>query len=153
VASTATTSDATVLAFDFGTRKIGVAIGNAVTRVARPLTTISGEANAARLDAIAALIAEWQPDLLVVGRPLHADGSEHEMTARADRFARQLAARFGLTVNRVDERFTTVAADAELAGAGVHGKERKAARDAVAAQVMLQSWFDENDRSPIRGPA
>jgi putative holliday junction resolvase len=153
VASTATTSDATVLAFDFGTRKIGVAIGNAVTRIARPLTTITGDANAARFDSIAALIAEWQPDMLVVGRPLHADGKEHEMTARADRFARQLAARFGLDVKCVDERFTTVTADAELTSAGVHGKDRKSARDAVAAQLILQSWFDGNDRNPIRGPA
>jgi len=153
VASTATTSDATVLAFDFGTRKIGVAIGNAVTRVARPLTTISGEANAARLDAIAALIAEWQPDLLVVGRPLHADGSEHEMTARAERFARQLSGRFGLQVTCVDERYTTLAADAELAAAGVRGGRRKVVRDAVAAQLILQSWFDETERKDIRGTA
>jgi len=153
VAPTAPTSDATVLAFDFGTRRIGVAIGNAITRTARPLTTIGGEANAARFDAIAALVAEWRPEMLIVGRPLHADGSEHEMTARAERFARQLSGRFGLSVQCVDERFTTVAADAELVGAGVHGKDRKAARDAVAAQLILQSWFDETDRNTIRGPA
>ena len=153
MASTATTGDATVLAFDFGMRKIGVAIGNAVTRVARPLTTIRSEASAGRFDAIAARIDEWPPDMLVVGRPLHADGSEHEMTARAERFARQLAGRFRVAVKCVDERFTTVTADAELAGAGVHGENRKAARDAVAAQVILQSWFDENDPNAIRGPA
>jgi len=153
VASTAPTSHATVLAFDFGTRRIGVAIGNAVTRTARPLTTIAGDASAARFDAIAALIAEWQPDVLIVGRPLHADGSEHEMTARAGRFARQLAGRFGLSVQCVDERFTTLAADAALAAGGVRAKDRKAARDAVAAQLILQSWFDENDRNTIRAPA
>ncbi len=149
----ANADEATILAFDFGTRKIGVAIGNTLTRVARPLTTIESEASAARFDRIASLVDEWRPDMLVVGRPLHADGSEHEMTARAERFARQLSGRFGVKVALVDERFTTVVADAELAGAGVRGKDRKAARDAVAAQLILQSWFDETDRKPIRGPA
>ena len=151
--STARTGEATVLAFDFGTRRIGVAIGNALTRVARPLTTIGGEAKAARFEAIAALINEWQPDMLLVGRPLHTDGSAHEMTARAERFARQLSGRFGLEVSCVDERFTTLAADAELTGAGVRGQRRKALRDAVAAQLILQSWFDETKPNDIRGPA
>ena len=72
-----------MLGFDFGTRRIGVAVGNELVRVAHPLTTIAEEANAARFAAIASLIDEWRPDLLVVGRPVHADGSEHEMTARA----------------------------------------------------------------------
>jgi len=151
--SSADADESTILAFDFGTRKIGVAIGNTLTRIARPLTTIESDVSAARFDRIASLIDEWRPDLLVVGRPLHADGSEHEMTARAERFARQLSGRFGVSVTCVDERFTTVVADAELATMGVHGKERKAHRDAVAAQLILQSWFDETDRNPIRGPA
>jgi putative Holliday junction resolvase len=142
-----------VLAFDFGTRRIGVAVGNALVRIAHPLMTIAGEANAARLKAIAALIDEWQPGVLVVGRPVHADGREHEMTTRAERFARQLEGRFGLDVARVDERFTTVAADAELVAAGVRASGRKAARDQVAAQLILQAWFDEKKRNDIRGPA
>ena len=151
--SSADADESTILAFDFGTRKIGVAIGNSLTRVARPLTTIASEASAARFDAIASLIDEWQPDMIVVGRPVHADGSEHAMTARAERFARQLSGRFGVSVTCVDERFTSVAADAELADAGIRGKDRKAQRDAVAAQLILQSWFDETDPKPIRGPA
>ena len=146
-------SEATVLAFDFGTRRIGVALGNALTRIARPLTTIEREASAPRFDAIAALIDEWRPDMLVVGRPLHADGSEHEMTARAERFARQLSGRFGLPVTCVDERYTTLAADGELAAAGVRGGRRKAVRDAVAAQLILQSWFDQTGHKDLRGPA
>ena len=141
-----------MLAFDFGTRRIGVAVGNTLTRVAHPLTTIDREASAARFAAIGALIDEWQPDILVVGRPVHADGSEHEMTARAERFARQLAGRFGLEVGCVDERFTTLAADAELAGAGVHGRHRRAVRDAVAAQLILQSWFDDDRRTTVALP-
>ncbi|MEO8303589.1 MAG: Holliday junction resolvase RuvX [Betaproteobacteria bacterium] len=153
MAPTTRAGESTVLAFDFGTRRIGVALGNALTRVARPLTTVAGEANAARFAAIASLIDEWQPDLLVVGRPVHADGSEHEMTARAERFARQLEGRFALPVARVDERFTTVGADAALAEAGVRGPDRKAARDAVAAQFILQSWFDDDQRKDLHGPA
>lgn len=133
----------TVLAFDFGTRRIGVAIGNTLLRVARPLTTIAVEASAARFAAIAALIAKWRPGRLVVGRPLHADGAAHATTARAERFARQLEGRFGLDVTRVDERYTSVDADAALVAAGIRGDARKAARDAAAAQRILQSWFDD----------
>jgi putative holliday junction resolvase len=137
------TDHATVLAFDFGTRKIGVAVGNTVVRVAHPLTTVEGEANAVRFKAIDALVAEWAPGALVVGRPLDGDGSEHEMTARAERFARALEARFGLPVARVDERFTTRAAATVLGDAGVRGRAREAALDEVAAQLILQAWFDE----------
>jgi putative pre-16S rRNA nuclease len=133
----------TLLAFDFGTRKIGVAVGNTVTRVAHPLTTIRAGAAAARFGAISALIDEWHPAALVVGRPLHADGTEHETTVRAERFARQLEGRFGLPVARVDERYTTRAAASSLRDAGVHGARRREAQDAVAAQTILQSFFDE----------
>jgi len=131
-----------VLAFDFGARKIGVAVGDTKLRVAHPLTTIRGEANALRFSAIGALVAEWRPEALVVGRPVHADGTEHEMTARAERFARSLEGRFRLPVVRVDERFTTRAADAALRESGVRGAARHGARDAVAAQLILQSWLD-----------
>jgi len=143
-----------VLAFDFGTRRIGVAVGNTLVGIAHPLHTIDDEANAARFGAIAGLIAEWQPAALVVGRPVHADGAEHEMTARAERFARQLEGRFGLPVARVDERFSTQVAEAGLAEAGVRGRERKAVRDAVAAQVILQAYLDANAASgEARGAA
>ena len=136
-----------MLAFDFGTRRIGVAVGNTLLRVARPLTTITGASNAARFAAVGALIDQWQPGLLVVGRPVHADGVEHEMTARAERFARQLEGRFAARVVRVDERFTSVGAEGALVAAGVRARERKAARDAVAAQLILQAWFDDPVRS------
>src|SRR5512142_3235582 len=136
--------EGTVLAFDFGTRKIGVALGNTIVRSAHPLTTIAAEAKALRLDAIGALVGEWKPAALVVGRPVHADGTAHEMTARAERFARTLEERFRLPVHRVDERFTTREADGRLRERGVRGEARKAARDAVAAQLILEAWFDEN---------
>ena len=141
----ATSPDATVLAFDFGTRRIGVAVGNTLTRVAHPLVTIEDERNDERFAAIAALIAEWQPGTLVVGLPTHADGSEHEMTHRAQHFARQLDGRFRLPVVMVDERWTTEAAQSMLDDAGTTGRKGRAARDSVAAQLILQSWFDEPD--------
>jgi putative Holliday junction resolvase len=132
----------TLLAFDFGDRRIGVAMGNRVMRVAHPLTTIAVEAAAARFAAIGALVDEWRPERLIVGRPVHMDGTAHEMTARAERFARRLEGRFGIPVTQVDERLTTQAAQASLAEAGVTGREARAARDAVAAQLILQDWFD-----------
>lgn len=149
----ASSHEATVLAFDFGTRRIGVAVGNTMLRVARPLTTIAAEANAARFAALAALIDEWQPDLLVVGRPVHADGTPHEMTARAERFARQLEGRFGLEVAYADERRTTEHAESALAEAGVRASDRRAKRDEVAAQLILQAWFDDPARKGSLGAA
>lgn len=135
--------EATVLAFDFGTRRIGVAVGNTLLRMARPLATIEGEANEVRFAAIAALIGEWQPDELVVGVPVHADGAPHGMTMRARRFSRQLAGRFGLPVVEVDERYTTQAAQSQLDDAGKGGRDGRAQRDQIAAQLILQAYFDE----------
>src|SRR5665213_1693033 len=98
---------ATVLAFDFGTRRIGVAVGNTITRTAAALTTIEMADERARMEAIATLVHDWSPAQLVVGVPLHADGAEHAMTERARVFARQLARRFALPVAAADERYTT----------------------------------------------
>ena len=143
----ATSPDATVLAFDFGTQRIGVAVGNTLTRTAHPLGTIDAERSHERFAAIAALVAEWQPGTLVVGLPTHADGAEHDMTHRAQRFARQLEGRFRLPVALVDERWTTEAAQSVMDAAGRSGRKERATRDAVAAQLILQSWFDEPDTS------
>jgi putative Holliday junction resolvase len=134
--------EAIVLAFDFGTRRIGVAIGSTLLRQARALATIDEERADARFARIGELIDEWQPGLLVVGIPVHADGAEHDMTARAQRFARQLEGRFRLPVECTDERYTTQEAAAQLASsrAGRHGRD---ARDALAAELVLQGWFDE----------
>jgi putative holliday junction resolvase len=132
-----------VLAFDFGTRFVGVAVGNTAMRVAQPLTTIEAEGKVQRFGAIERLIAEWQPGALVVGRPLEDDGSDNAMTARAERFARQLEGRFGLPVARVDERYTTRAASTVLTEAGFSRRARDEAIDEVAAQLILQAWLDE----------
>ncbi len=133
----------TVLAFDFGTRRIGVAVGETTVGLAHPLATIAASDDEGRLAAIAALVAEWQPAMLVVGLPTHADGTPHAMTARAREFARRLEARFQLAVELVDERYTTEAAAAALSDAGVGERGHKPVRDQVAAQIILQAYLDQ----------
>ena len=126
----ATTPARRFLAFDFGTRRTGVASGNRLLAQATPLKTVVAEGDA-RFEAIAALVREWQPDALVVGVPRHPDGADHEMTRRARRFARQLHGRFGLPVHEVDERYSTTEA---LAGGA-----RDA--DAAAAAILLEQFL------------
>jgi putative Holliday junction resolvase len=141
---TARPSPATVLAFDFGTRRIGVAVGNTLTHAARPLTTISEERSDARFAAIGALIKEWQPDVLVVGLPVHADGAPHAMTERAQRFARQLHGLFRVPVELADERWTTQMAQSVLDASGSGGRQGKAVRDQIAAQLILEGWLRDH---------
>ncbi|RMG31816.1 MAG: Holliday junction resolvase RuvX [Gammaproteobacteria bacterium] len=125
----------TLLGFDFGERRIGVATGQTRTRTATALTTLTwGPEAPLPWDRIAALIREWQPDALVVGLPLHGDGTESTMAARVRRFARQLAGRFRRPVHFVDEYLTSWAA--ERSGA------RGARIDAEAARLLLQDWLD-----------
>ncbi len=100
----------TFLALDFGAKLTGVAVGNRLLRQASPQPTIAAVAAAARLDAVAQRVREWQPDALVVGVPRHPDGAPHENTARAQKFARQLRERFRLPVFEVDERYSTTEA-------------------------------------------
>ena len=114
----------TLLSLDYGTRRVGVAVGNTLLCQAQPLTTVAAQGDA-RFVALAALIKEWQPAALVVGVPFHPDGAEHENTLRARRFSRQLQGRFGLPVHEVDERYTTTEAlslgarDADAAAAAL----------------------------------
>lgn len=139
---------ATVLGFDFGTARIGVAVGETETRLAQALMVIQGEANDVRFAAIGKLIEEWRPAQLVVGLPAHEDGSEHEMAPRCRRFANQLNGRFGLPVALFDESLSSHEADNMLREAG--GKlardwrERKKLLDAVAAQCILQSYLEHH---------
>lgn len=137
----------TVLAFDFGLKRIGVAVGDRMIGVAHPLQTIQGESNGQRFSAIAALIEEWQPGLLVVGLPFHLDGGEHEMTLRCRRFSRQLEGRFGLPVALVDERLSSAAASQDLREIGITGRRQKVMLDQVAAQRILQSYLDEKNHA------
>lgn len=124
------------LAFDFGTRRIGVASGNSLTHSATPLATLSQPSSEDRFAAIAGLIAEWRPAALVVGVPRHPDGAPHDNTRRAERFARQLHGRFALPVHEVDERYTTT--DALAAGA--------ADVDAASAALILEQYLNPIDR-------
>ena len=135
----------TILAFDFGTRRIGVAVGESAIGLAHPLATIASDQIEHRFAAIQSLIDEWRPALLIVGLPLHADGTAHALTARARRFANQLEGRFGVTAELVDERFTTHAANGMLSDAGVKARSHKGVRDQVAAQLILQTYFDQRD--------
>ncbi|SRR6266581_2354551 len=132
----------TILAFDFGLRRIGVAVGDAAIGVAHPLLTIDGPANDKRFSAIAALIGEWRPALLLVGLPRSLDGEAGEMTEHCRRFARRLAGRFAVAVRLVDERLSSVAAESALRAAGIATRRHKSRIDAAAAQVILQSYFD-----------
>jgi len=136
----------TTLGFDFGTARIGVAVGEFETGQAHPLVTIDAADNDRRFAAITKLVAQWQPALLIVGLPLSMDGREHDLTARCRRFANQLHGRFGLPVELVDERLSSAAADTALRDAGLAWKRRKSRLDATAAQLILQSYFHANPR-------
>jgi len=133
------TQPGVVLGFDFGTRRIGVALGNGITRSACALQVIDRSSAPSRWRELAALIEHWQPQQLVVGVARHADGAAHEMTTRCERFARQLEGRFRLPVARVDERYSTAVLDADEAS------------DDRAAAVILQQWLDQSATSPARG--
>jgi putative Holliday junction resolvase len=132
----------TLLAFDFGEKRIGVAVGEWPLGQAHPLTTIRSEANAERFAAIAALIGEWQPVGLVVGLPVALDGAAHAMTARCTRFANQLRGRFGLAVDYAEERLSSVEAEERLRETGHNAKSAKEHVDALAAQIILQCFFE-----------
>ena len=131
----------TLLGFDYGTKRIGVAVGQDITRSVTPLTTLQNKHDKPDWDAIGKLIEEWQPDILVVGLPLHLDGSQQALTEKAQRFGNQLKGRYNLPVEMVDERLTSHEAEAELAARG--GKTAKADIDALAAALILQSWLDQ----------
>ena len=130
-----------LLAFDFGTKRIGVAVGELELGVAHPLATIRGEQNDRRFTEIAALIDEWKPVRLVVGVPLALDGTPHAITARCIRFANQLRGRFGIVVDYADERLSSAEAQEELRECGYDTRNAKEHLDAQAARVILQSYF------------
>ena len=126
----------TFLAFDFGIKRTGVATGNRLTRTASPQPTINAN-NDQRLDAVAQRLKEWQPDALVVGVPFHPDGAAHENTARAQKFVRQLRAKFTLPVFEVDERYSTTEAIANGA------KDADAASACIILEQFLRNLPDE----------
>jgi len=124
----------TVLSFDFGLKRIGVAVGNSLLQQAQPLTIIDAATNDAKFTAIASLLDQWQPARCIVGLPLHPDGAAHAMSDRCRRFANQLHGRFGLPVVLVDERYSSA----------VLAQRRGERIDAEAAAVILQQYFDDH---------
>ena len=132
----------TVLAFDFGEKRIGVATGETILKVTHPLTTINAEENQAKFAQIGLLIQEWRPALLVVGLPMHMDGEAHLLTQLSKKFAQRLEGRFNLPVVMVDERLSSAEATQNLTESGIKGIKQKAMLDAVAAQSILQSYLD-----------
>ncbi len=138
----------TVMAFDFGEKRIGIATGETMLKLAHPLTTINAEENEAKFAQIGELIKKWRPALLVVGLPMHMDGhlndnKPHLMTQLSKKFAQRLEGRFNLPVVMQDERLSSAEASQNLSAAGVKGMKQKAMLDAVAAQSILQSYFDD----------
>jgi putative Holliday junction resolvase len=124
----------TVLGFDFGLKRIGVAVGNTLLKQAQPLTVISAATNDAKFAAIETLVNEWQPALCIVGLPRHPDGAEHEMTVRCRRFANQLHGRFDVATVLVDERYSSA----------MISHQRGELIDDRAAAIILQQYFDDN---------
>ncbi len=139
-----TASDRTLLGFDLGTHRIGVAIGQELTASARPLTTIHRKNRQADWQQIEALFQEWGAEAAVVGVPLQEDGSEQEMSRLARKFSNQLRGRFNLTVYEVDERLTSIEAESIIRSHRGHRRpQQERDVDAVAATRILQSWFNQ----------
>jgi len=134
----------TVMAFDFGERRIGVAVGELQIGIGHPLETIDAAENDARFARIAELLQEWRPVLLLVGLPLALDGREHRLTGLARKFARRLHGRFGVEARLVDERLTSVEAQRDARESGLTARDSKRSVDALAARLILEAFFHEN---------
>lgn len=133
-----------LLGFDYGTKQIGVAVGQAVTGQARELCVLKAQNGVPDWDQVARLVSEWQPDAIVVGLPLNMDGTPSEMSERALRFARRLQGRFNLPVHTHDERLTTFEAKGQRLHQGQRGGYRERPVDALAAALLLESWLDQH---------
>ncbi|GGO68632.1 Holliday junction resolvase RuvX [Bowmanella pacifica] len=138
-----TTSNRTLLGFDFGTKSIGVAAGQEITGTAAPLAALKAVDGIPDWSKVEALFAEWQPHLVVVGLPLNMDGTDQQVTHGARKFANRLNARFKVRVETCDERLTTADARARLFELGGYKKLDKQKVDSVAACLILESWMAE----------
>ncbi|MEW6998422.1 Holliday junction resolvase RuvX [Colwelliaceae bacterium BS250] len=131
----------TLLGFDFGTKYIGIAVGQEITRTASPVRAIKAKEGIPNWDDISAIIKEWQPDALVIGLPLNMDGSEQEITIRARKFAKRLSGRFGVEIVLQDERLTTADAKAQLFEQGGYRNLQKDNIDCQSAVIILESFM------------
>lgn len=139
-----------ILAFDFGTRRIGVAVGNELLASASALEPLPARDGIPDWNVVTRLIEEWRPDLFVVGLPLNMDGSESEMSLRARKFGKRLYGRYGKPCEMVDERGSTSEAKAIAREAGHRGNYREEGVDGLAAQLILEGWFASNEGLPSR---
>ena len=136
----------TLLCFDYGLKRIGVAVGQELTGTASALTTVAARDGKPDWDAISRLFEEWRPDAVVVGLPLNMDGTDHELSRRARRFGNQLHGRYNLPAHLIDERLSSLEAESRLKG-GLRQKARhKEDIDKLAAQVILETWLAEQLR-------
>lgn len=133
----------TIIAFDFGTKSIGAAIGQEVTGTARPLLSFKAKAGSPDWQQIEKVLKVWRPDLIIVGLPLNMDGTEQRVTAQARNFANRLHGRFGSPVEMHDERLSTVEARSHLFADGGYRALGKGRVDAASAVVILESWFEQ----------
>ncbi|ALP51900.1 hypothetical protein Tel_01405 [Candidatus Tenderia electrophaga] len=142
----------TLLAFDYGQKRIGVATGQALIGSTQSLDTVNVKHNKPDWDHISRLIQEWQPELVLVGLPLNMDGTQHDMSRAARRFANQLNGRYQLPVELVDERLSSVEAENIISASRRDGRMKKGqskrAVDQVAAEVILRTWFAGQDTRP-----
>ena len=132
----------TVLGFDFGTKSIGIAVGQSITYQASPEAAVKANDGIPNWDTIEAIIKKWQPDMFVVGLPLNMDGTEQPLTQRAKKFANRLHGRFGVKVELQDERLTTTDAKARLFELGGYKKLAKDQIDSVSAVLIVESYFE-----------
>ncbi len=135
----------TLLAFDYGTKNIGVAVGQTITSSARPLTPLKAKDGIPDWTHIEKIIAEWKPDLVLVGLPLNMDDTESELSARAKKFANRLNGRFGVKTEMVDERLTSFEAKGEVMSRGGSQDYKKNPVDCIAARLILESWLERNN--------
>lgn len=133
----------TVLAFDFGTKSIGCAVGQSITGTAQALPAFKAQDGIPDWNAIEKCLTTWKPDVVVVGLPLNMDGTEQELTGRARKFANRLHGRFGVKVVLQDERLTTTEARAEIFSRGGYKALSKSKVDGIAACLILESWFEK----------
>ena len=136
--------NATLLGFDFGTKSIGVAVGQQLTGTARPLTALKAQEGTPDWNLIEKLLKEWQPDYVVVGLPLNMDGTEQPLTARARNFANKIHGRFGVQITLHDERLSTVEARAGLFEHGGFRALNKGSVDSASAVIILESYFEQS---------
>jgi putative Holliday junction resolvase len=134
-----------LLGFDFGSKQIGVAVGQVITGQARELCILKAQNGVPDWQKVDALFKEWQPDAIVVGLPLNMDGTKSAMSERAEKFARRLNGRFNLPVHTHDERLTTYEAKGQRLQQGQNSGYRERPVDALAAALLLQGWLEENN--------